>query len=174
MIFAAFLAALLVQAPVAGQAPNSAPPPASDLYAPLRLYKGAWTVTMHDAASGKTSKDALVNACSLLEPYYICQQTVNGKVGALVIFVPAATTGQYHTQNVSPEGWATGRGDLTIDGGHWVYLGKDEESGKTTWYRTVNDFTGNDRIHFESSQSTDNQTWTVTSSGDEVRAMGSH
>ncbi len=146
----------------------------SDPYAPLRLYDGPWTVTMHDASSGKTSTDSLLNACRLLKPYYVCQQTVNGKAGALVVFIPTEKPGEYHTQNVLPEGWASGRGDLIIEGGHWTYLGHDDENGKTTWYRTVNDFTGTDRIHFESSQSPDGKTWTVMHSGDEVRGASSN
>ena len=144
--------------------------PVPDPYAALRLYGGEWTVTMHDASSGKTTTDTLVNACSVLKPFFVCQQTVNGKRGALVVFVPAEAPGHYYTQNVLPEGWATGRGDLSIEGGHWTYLGHDEENGKTTWYRTVNDFAGTDRIHFESAQSPDGKTWTVTRSGDEVHS----
>lgn len=151
--------------------PAAAP---QDVYTPLRLYNGPWTVTMRDAASGKTRTDTLLNACSLLGQYYTCQQTVNGKVTALVVFIPAATPGQYFTQNVLPDGSATGRGDLAITGGHWVYSGHSEENGKTTWYRTINDFTGNDRIHFESARSTDGKTWSVTLSGDEVRGTGAN
>jgi hypothetical protein len=145
--------------------------PAQDAYAPLRLYDGTWTVTMHDASSGKTNTDSLMNTCSLLKPFYVCQQTVNGKAGALVIFVPDAP-GHYYTQNVQPEGWATGRGELTIEGDHWTYMGHSDDNGKTTWYRTANDFTGPDRIHFESAQSPDGKTWTITRSGDEVRGGG--
>ena len=155
---------VLILALFAGQTPANP----ADAYAPLRLYDGAWTVTMHDE-SGKTHTDSLFNTCHFFGLYFACQQTVNGKVGALVVFLPAGTPGQYHTQNVLPEGWASGRGDLTIEGNHWTYLGKDEENGKTTWYRTTNEFTGNDRIHFESAQSDDNKTWRVTGSGDEVR-----
>lgn len=140
----------------------------SDPYAPLRLYDGAWTVTMHDP-QGKDTTDALVNACHLFGRFFACQQTVNGKVGALVVFVPADSPGHYYTQNVLADDRALGRGELTIEGGHWIYLGHDEENGKTTWYRTTNEFTGNDRIHFESAQSPDNKTWTVNQSGDEVR-----
>ena len=144
-------------------------PGPTDPYTPLRLYDGRWTLTMRDGTTGKTTTDTLVNACSLLKPYFVCQQTVNGKVGALVVFIPAETAGHYYTQNVLPEGWAAGRGELTIEGTRWTYLGKNEENGETTWYRTTNDFTGTDRIHFESTQSTDNQKWSVTRSGDEVR-----
>ncbi|HEY6448973.1 MAG TPA: hypothetical protein VIY53_21140 [Acidobacteriaceae bacterium] len=140
-----------------------------DVYTPLRLYSGPWTVTMRDTAPGQSRTDSLVNACSLVGRYFACQQTVNGKVSALVVFVPAATPGQYFTQNVMPDGSASGRGELTIAGAHWEYSSHDEENGKTTWYRTINDFTGNDRIHFESARSTDGKTWSVTLSGDEVR-----
>lgn len=140
-----------------------------DVYAPLRLYDGSWTVAMHDAASGNSHTDTLVNACSLVGQYFACQQTVNGKVAALVVFVPASAPGHYSVQNVLPDGSATGRNDLAILGSHWIYSSRDDENGKTTWYRTTNDFTGNDRIHFESAKSTDGKTWTVTISGDEVR-----
>ena len=115
MFLSLILAAFLAQAP--------APP---DPYTPLRLYDGPWSVTMHDPASGKSNTDALVNVCQLMKPYFVCQQTVNGKVGALVVFGPAETPGHYYTQNVLPAGWATGRGDLTIEGTHWTYLGHDE------------------------------------------------
>jgi hypothetical protein len=140
----------------------------ADPYASLRLYDGGWTVTMRDSA-GKTHTDSLVNACHLFGSYFACQQTVNGKVGALVIYVRGDAPGQFYTQNVLPDGRAAGRGELRIEGGRWTYLGHDEENGKTTWYRTTNDFTGKDRIHFESATSTDDKTWTVNMSGDDVR-----
>ena len=140
-----------------------------DAYTSLRLYDGGWTVTMHDAASGNTHTDTLVNACSLAGHYFVCQQTVNGKVSALVVFIPASTGGHYAVQNVLPDGSATGRSDLEIAGSQWIYSSQNEENGKTTWYRTTNDFRGNDRIHFESARSGDGKTWTVTISGDETR-----
>lgn len=65
-------------------------------------------------------------------------------------------------------GHATGRSELTIDGNHWVYLSSEDDHGTTTHYRTINDFSGTNRIHFESSKSSDGKTWTVTQSGDEV------
>ncbi len=49
------------------------------------------------------------------------------------------------------------------------YHSKETEKGKTTYYRTVNVFTGNDHIHFELSESADNNHWKVNSSGEESR-----
>lgn len=158
MIPLLFLAALLQQVP---EQP-------SDPYAALRLYDGAWHVTMRES-SGKTRNDSLADDCHAFRAYFACQQTVNGKVGALLVFVPGSQPGHFTTQNLMPDGRALGTGDLTIEGPHWTYMGHDEENGKTTWYRTTNDFTGNDRIHFESAQSSDQKNWTVTMSGDEVR-----
>ena len=139
---------------------------ATDPYAPLRLYKGTWQVTQTTPA-GK-QPDRLVNDCARIGRYFACQQTVNSKPGALVVFIPDAAPGHYHTQIVLPDGAALGPpGMLTIAGDHWTYLGQPDAKGVR--YRTVNVFSGRDRIHFESARSTDGKTWTVTMAGDETR-----
>jgi len=155
MIVFAFLALLL------GRAAN-----APDPFAALRLYAGPWRVTMHDPA-GKDTTDALVNDCHLFGQYFACQQTVNGKVGALVVYVPGETPGHFYIQNVLPDDRAVGRGELTVDGSRYTYANHNDDS--TQWWRTTNEFIGTDRIHFEQATSTDGKTWTVTRSGDEVR-----
>jgi hypothetical protein len=142
-------------------------PPDSE-YAPLRLYQGAWEITPKSAAAG-AKPDHLQNQCDRIGKYFACQQTVNGKVSALVIFIPAGKSGHYFTQAVMAEGGAGGRGELEIAGDDWTYLGKDEENGKTTYYRTTNHFTGKDHIHFEQAESSDGKNWTVKGSGDETR-----
>jgi hypothetical protein len=148
---------------------SPAPAPSDDAqYAPLWLYQGNWIVTPKNAVAG-AKPDRLENQCGKIGRYFACQQTVNGKVGSLIIFIPAEKSGHYYTQAVLPEGWATGRGELQIEGDHWTYLGKDESNGKTTYYRTTNEFTGKDRIHYEQAESPDGQHWTAKNSGDEKR-----
>ncbi len=137
-------------------------------YAPLMLYHGSWQLTKKDLPPGG-NPDTLVDECARVGTYYACQQTVNGKLAALIVFIPAERPGYYYTQAVLPQGLAAGRGELEIDGPDWTYLSKSEEDGKTTWYRTTNHFTGKDRIHFEQSESADKEHWTTKSSGDEVR-----
>lgn len=136
------------------------------VYAPLWLYNGGWQVT----PMGATKPDQLLNECKLVGKFFACQQTVNGKMSALVVFIPREKPGQYYTQSLRPEGAATGRGELEINGDHWTYLGRSLENGKTKLYRTTNQFTGKNKIHYEQSESTDGEHWTVTGSGDEVRA----
>lgn len=145
-----------------------ASPPTDPVYAPLWLYQGTWHVAGQGAAPG-TKPDELRNQCALLGRFFACQQTVNGQAGGLIIFIPAGKPGQYYTQNVRLEGFASGRGNLEISGGQWTYLSTRNDSGKTTYYRTINVFTGKNRIHYEQSESPDGKNWKVTGGGDEVR-----
>ncbi len=79
--------------------------------------------------------------------------------------------------DIMPEGRATGRDDLRIDGNQWTYSSRRDENGKTTYFRTVNTFSDKNHIHFEQAQSENNKDWSVQGSGDEVRssaASGKH
>lgn len=95
----------------------------------------------------------------------------SGRLLATVLvgtLVPDAMEGHYHTRIVLPDGAALGLpGTLTIAGDHWAHLGEPDAKGVR--YRTVNIFSGRDRIHFESARSTDGKTWTVTMAGNETR-----
>lgn len=145
-----------------------AAPVANAVYAPLMLYQGTWKVSRSDLAAG-AKPDELKNQCALLGKFYACQQTINGQQGALVVFIPAAAAGQYYTQNVRVDGFASGRGNLEIAGDRWTYTNTRDDSGRTIYYRTINAFNGKNRIHFESAESNDGKSWKVTGSGDEVR-----
>jgi hypothetical protein len=140
------------------------------VYGPLWLYQGGWQIA---TKNGEGKPAHLENQCALVGKYFTCQQTVNGKVGALIVFVPAEKPGHYYTQAILPEGHATGRGELEIDSDHWTYSGKDEVDGKTVYSRTTNVFKGKDHIHYEQSESADGVQWTVKNSGDEERVASS-
>lgn len=152
--------------------PVASTTPASDPLAQLTILNGEWTVTSPHTMAGPGKTDSLVNHCYLTDAYYTCEQVVNGKPMALIVFTATETAGSYHTQIVLPNGYSTGRADLKIDGSHWTYLGKStSDDGKTTtWYRTENVFTGRDRIHFEQYESNDNTSWKKTNEGDETRS----
>jgi hypothetical protein len=139
------------------------------VYAPLWLYQGSWIVTPKNLTTG-ASPDQLTNDCALAGKYFACQQTVNGKVAALLVFIPTDTPEHYFTNALLPDGHAGGRGELEISGDHWTYMGKSEGGGKTSYHRTRNSFTGKDHIHYEQGESADGVNWTVTGSGDEVRS----
>ncbi len=138
----------------------------ADAYTPLWLYQGTWKAQSKSETAPKT----IANQCARMGQFFGCQQTVDGKPGALILFLPRdGAPGHYYTQAVNMEGRALGRGDLLIEGSRWTYSSQSVEDGKTTYYRTTNEFTGKNRIHFEVSDSSDGEHWRVTMSGDEQR-----
>ncbi len=136
------------------------------VYTPLWNYNGTWKVSIQGQTAARHSHQPLRPYRPL---FFACEQNVNGNPAALVVFVPIDAEGHYKTNPITKDGAAIGPGDLEIKGNHWTYLGKSEENGKTTWYRTTNDFTDDSHIHFEQSQSTDKINWQLQRTGDEVR-----
>jgi hypothetical protein len=139
----------------------------SDPFWTLWLYNGTWQVTRKDQPP-----QTLVNRCSSFGKFFACEQSVNGASVALLIFVPGSQPGHFFTQSVKSDGRAGGRGELQIEHNTWTYLSNWNEGGKTTFYRTTNVYEGRNRIHFEQAESSDNKTWVVKSSGDEVHPGG--
>lgn len=147
-----------------------APGPAAAVFAPIRVYAGAWNMTSGPPTSTTAQPDLLVNHCTETTAFYNCEQVVNGKPAALVVFAPAGQPNHFYVQAVLPSGKAAGRTDLLLDGDHWTYRSTaTDDAGKPIYYRTENLFTGPDRIHYEQYESADNQTWTRKSQGDESR-----
>ena len=138
------------------------------VYGQLWLYQGTWHVTPNGRPAG-TKADILVNQCALVGKYFACQQTVNGSVSALVVYIPTGQPGRFHNQAILASGRAGGLGELEISGDRWVYSNGQLEGGKTKHFRNINVFSGKNKIHYEQSESWDEKDWKVTGSGDEVR-----
>lgn len=147
---------------------------ARDPYAPLRLYDGKWDV---QPAGGDKPVEAvhLENHCAKVGEFFACNQFVNNKNKALVVFLPLHPLENggylYRNQALRPEGddpsnW----GSLEITGDRWVYSSDNTDKGKKTYWQTINVFSGADKIHFEVRRSEDAIKWATTMSGDEARA----
>ncbi len=140
---------------------------AENPYAPLMLYSGTWKVTRKDSPK----PDTMVNVCSRTGHFFTCDQSVNGSPGSLLVFIPRPDKpGQYYTQNIRPEGRATSRGDLQINGDVWTFLSNWDSGGHTIYYKTVDTFVGRSLIRYEQSESSNNNDWKVTNSGEQTRA----
>jgi hypothetical protein len=142
---------------------------AADAYTPLRLYQGTWKATSQSASGVATTK-IIANECARIGQFFGCQQTIDGKPGALILFLPAGQPGHYYTQAVTVEGFATGRGDLLIEADRWTYSSKSKQDGKDMFHRTTNEFSGANRIHYEQAESPDGEHWVVKATGDEQKA----
>ena len=153
---------------------DSAKDSATDPYAALRLLNGTWDLLR---AKGDRTTDPvrLVNECAQAGEFFACNQVVNGKNTALVIFLPSHPLENggyaYRNQALRVEGENSGAwGSLEIVGQRWVYSSDETDKGKKIYWRTINIFTGSDKIHFEVQRSEDGANWTTNMSGDEARA----
>lgn len=164
-----------------GQSEHAAAPPktvnlASDPYAPLRLYDGKWDLVPANP-DDTAHRDAvhLENHCALVGEFFACNQFVNSKNMALVIFLPQHPLENggyaYRNQALQVEGDNAGTWSaLEITGNRWVYSSDGTDKGKKIYWRTTNVFSGPDKIHFEVQRSEDGTNWTTTMRGDEARA----
>jgi hypothetical protein len=158
----------------AGSGPAKAANLARDPYAPLRLYDGKWEV--HPASGDKAAETVhLENQCAKAGDFFACNQFVGGKSMALVVFLPSHPVENggyaYRNQALRVEGENSGVwGNLEIVGDRWVYSSDPADKGKKTMWRTINVFSGPDKIHFEVQRSEDGVKWETTMSGDETRA----
>ena len=147
---------------------------AADPYAPLRLYDGKWDVI--PATDGKPADQVhLENRCAKVGDFFACNQFLNGKSMALVIFLPLQPLENggyvYRNQALRTDGDSSGTwSKMEIVGDRWVYSSDETDKGKKTYWQTVNVFSGPDKIHFEVQKSDDGLKWTTTMSGDEARA----
>ena len=133
----------------------------------LKKYGGTWQIT-RKSAPGK--KEQLRNDCALAGTFYACQQSSNGTVSSLLVFTPTPQPNYFNTQNVLPDGRATGKGDLTIDGNKWVFTSTWNGGATVTRYRTTDTFVTLNQIHFDQEESTDGTHWQLKDSGEQVRA----
>jgi hypothetical protein len=146
--------------------------PAPDPFAPLVVYNGTWTVQAEHPWGGGPpgTPDHLVSRCQRFTLYFACEQTVNGKPQAFLVYTAGSSSGMLHTRFITPDGLAGGRGDLTLDGNHWTYLDKPPATLKGNWSRVENFILDHDHIRFEEYESADEgKSWVKTNSGTEAR-----
>jgi hypothetical protein len=145
----------------------------SDPFASLEIYNGTWKVRAEHPWSGSApgSVDSLVSRCQTFTLYFTCEQTVNGKVQGLLVYSAGSSATKLHSRLIAPDGLAAGRGDLSLDGNHWIYLDKPPSPLKGNWSRTENTIIDHDHIRFEEYESADEgKSWVKINSGIEERS----
>jgi hypothetical protein len=150
----------------------SATAAASDPFAPLAIYDGDWLVHAEHPWSGAPAGavDRLQSRCHRFTLYFACEQTVNGKPQALIVYTATDAPGRLNTRTIAPNGLAGGRGDLKLDGKRWTYIDKPPASLEGPWSRTENVIVDHDHIRFEEFESTNRgKSWRRTNAGTERR-----
>lgn len=144
-----------------------------------RWVGGKWVGDAHsvDSDYSKAGTGGGVSTCAWSPDhiFVVCDQDVKDNGTAmrfLSIYAFDPKTRTYHFYGLSPEGDRPRTGDVNIsaDGTHWEYVTKTEIKGKLVWFRTINQFKGNDQVDWWSEYSTDEgQRWTKTGGGTEKR-----
>lgn len=148
----------------------TAPPelPASHPLEPLTAYDGSWLITPKPAPGEAAKVDHVTNHCHMTEAFYTCEQVLNGKSMALLVFTQGSVAGTLHSTIVLPDGNPGGKpADLTIAGNHWTFLNKDASGAPA--FRVENYFKDRDHIHFEQYKAKPDGSWDKVGEGDEVR-----
>jgi hypothetical protein len=148
------------------------PPLTTEAFKRLEIYGGDWIVRADHPWSGAPagSSDHLRSRCQRFSAYFACEQTVNQKPLALIVYTAAEAPNRFHTRTIATDGRAGGRGDLVLDGNRWTYLDKPPSGLKGPWSRTENIIRDQNHIRFVESESSDGgKTWHQTNAGLEVR-----
>lgn len=157
MIRGALLAALV-----------ATPALAADPYDALKAMDGHWRVT-----TGSGRIETVDNACSRTGLFFVCEETVQGKPAALVVFRPKGGREDrgdreggklaYQVQTLTAGGDRPGPWkDLVIDGTTWTISDAEHQGGRKT--RTVITHSGPDYMHVEVQTEGKEDTWTPISS----------
>lgn len=143
----------------------------------LARWVGRWTSSGHlldtaythaGEASGK-----MTCAWSPRQLFVVCDQEnlVAGRPDrAITVYGYAPGQQKYTFANIPADGSAPRTPALTVDGDTWTYSNSFTKDGKTTMFRTVNTWKGNDQVDFRGEYSIDDgATWTTMVSGSDHR-----
>ena len=144
----------------------------------VAAYAGTWkTEARHvDSLYSKAGSEShlLRNDCWRSEGFYVCDQIVDGKSAALLVFTYDEKTGTYSSYPI-PAGGApvVHPGTLLIQGAIWTFPWDNIEGGKTVHFRVVNTWSSADRIEFRQEYSADGVHWTLMADGHDTRVADS-
>jgi hypothetical protein len=154
----------------AGAAGNDAN---ADPIGKLAVYAGSWNSrivhyrTTYTQARVETTLAR--NDCWRSDVYYACDQFINGRSAAFVVYTYSAGERLYHIQVIPKNGVAVATGTLAITGNAWTFPWQYQANGKTIFVKIVNVFPDTNTIEFHEAFSYDRKHWTPTADGVERR-----
>ena len=144
-----------------------------DAIGKIGVYAGAWKSRIVHYRTTYTKARienlAVRNDCWRSSSYYVCDQFVNGKSAAFIVYTYNASQRLYHLQVISKDGNPPVAGVLTIQGNTWTFPWQYQDKGKMVFIRIVNVFPNRDTIDFHEAFSFDQIHWTATADGIERR-----
>lgn len=161
-------AALLAGAGLAAAAPAD-----QDPIGKISVYAGAWKSrivhyqTTYTKAHVETTN--VRTDCWRSGSYYACDQFIDGRSAAFIVYTYSAAAHVYHIQVIPKDGNLVTTGVMMISGNTWTFPWQYSDKGKTVYIRIVNVFPNRDTIQFHEAFSYDQTHWTTTADGIERR-----
>jgi hypothetical protein len=141
----------------------------------IYAYEGTWKCeTEHfKTAYSEPKKESttLRNDCWRSGGYFACDQFVDGKSVALIVFTYDAKEDVFHNYAVPVDGGEASSGKLLVKGNVWTFpwQATSKTNGQPIYFHVVNVFTTPDAIEYRQEFSSDQAHWTVMSKGVEKK-----
>ncbi|MEO8802972.1 MAG: hypothetical protein ABI304_11585 [Rudaea sp.] len=140
---------------------------------PASAYAGTWkaeiTYRQTPYSQAHVDVNTVINDCWHSAEFQACHQTVDGKSGALIVYLYRPDQKAYAIRTIAPDSGAVNSAILIVKGNVWMYPWDDVVKGKTMHFRVINTFTSPASIDFRSEYSADSVHWSTSATGHEQR-----
>jgi len=162
------VAAAVLAAPLANAAEKNAAE--VDTFA---RYAGTWKMQLNyvESAHSKARVESMTvaNDCWRSDFFYVCNQIIDGKSRALIVFFYDPVAKRYGSYPIAVGADTVHPATVVVDEKSITFPYDMQDNGKTVHMRIVNTFTTPDTLDFKQEYSEDGQKWVTMATGVEHR-----
>jgi hypothetical protein len=164
---ATWVAAAILVSSLANAAEDAA---AVDTFARIA---GTWKMQMNyvESAHSKARQESMTvrNDCWHSDFFYVCNQIIDGKSRALIVFFYDPVAKRYGSYPIAVGADTVHPATVVVDEKSITFPYDIQDNGKTVHMRIVNTFTTPDTLDFKQEYSEDGQKWVTMANGVEHR-----
>jgi hypothetical protein len=138
-------------------------------------YAGTWNaqLTYVESAHSKAGTQSMTvrNDCWRSDNFYVCNQIIDGKSRALIVFFYDPVAKRFGSYPISVGADAVHPASVLVDEKTITFPWDIEDRGKTVHMRIVNTFTTPDTLDFRQEYSDDGKTWIAMATGVEHKVL---
>ena len=136
-------------------------------------YAGTWKMQLNyvESAHSKARAESMTvaNDCWRSDYFYVCNQIIDGKSRALVVFFYDPVAKRYGSYPIAVGADTVHPATVVVDEKSITFPYDMQDNGKTVHMRIVNTFTTADTLDFRQEYSEDGQKWVTMATGVEHR-----
>ena len=136
-------------------------------------YAGTWKMQLNyvESAHSKARAESMTvtNDCWHSDFFYVCNQIIDGKSRALIVFFYDPVAKRYGSYPIAVGADTVHPATVVVDEKSITFPYDMQDNGKTVHMRIVNTFTTPDTLDFKQEYSEDGQKWVAMATGVEHR-----